>query len=126
MGIAWKFAAGVPALIFSFVGFAWWIAPDFVSAKLGMPLLNEVGLSTQIGDLGSFFFTLGGCILIGLATGNRIWLYPSIMLLTFAIAGRSIAWLFHSAALPVEMIAVELAGVIVLHQTSRDLAKRRG
>ncbi len=125
MGIAWKLAAGVPALLFICVGLAWWIVPGFISAQLGMPLLNGVGLSTQIGDLASFFLTLGSCILIGLASGNRVWLYPSIMLLSFATVGRILAWLIHGATLTVEMIAVEWITIAVLILVSREMAKQK-
>ncbi len=125
MNTVLKFVAGAPALIFVSIGLGWWVAPGFVSAQLGMPVLTEVGLSTQIGDLGSFFLTLGACILMGLATSQRVWLMPAIMLLAFAIGGRFIAWLFHDAALPLAMIGVEVSVVVVLLLTFRTMAKHQ-
>ena len=38
-------------------------------------LLEGVGLSTQIGDLGSFFITVGAMTLIGAITTTRHWFY---------------------------------------------------
>jgi hypothetical protein len=40
-----------------------------------MPLLEGAGLSTQIGDLGSFFITVGAMTLIGAITTTRHWFY---------------------------------------------------
>lgn len=105
------------------IGVGWWVAPGFVGAQLGMTLLSGAGLSTQIGDLASFFLTLGACILIGLATGKRVWLYPPIILLGLAIAGRVIAWLFHDAELLIEAIAVEAGATVLLLFAAKELAK---
>ncbi len=124
MAAALKIAAGLPALLFTLLGVAWWIAPDVAGAQLGMTLLDSVGLSSQIADLASFFLTLGSCALIGLATGDRLWIYPSILLLGFAICGRLIAWAFHDAALAVEMIAVEAVVISLLLLVARELGKQ--
>jgi len=123
MVTALKMAAGVAALIFIGVGFAWWLAPAFVGAQLGMKLQSGVGLSTQIGDIASFFFTLGACTLIAVLTGNRTWLWPSIMLLAFAVAGRVIAWSFYGAVLTIEIIALEISVIGLLLMTVRSLGK---
>lgn len=123
MGAALRITAGVPALVFMFVGLSWWIAPEFAGTLLGMELLGGVGLSTQIADLASFFLTLGFAILFGLVSGSRVWLYPPIMLLGLAIVGRLIAWASHDAALAVGMIAVEATVVGVLLLTVWSLGK---
>ncbi len=117
--------AGVPATLFVLIGLAWWVAPEFVGAQLGMPMLEGVGASTQVGDLGSFFLTLGSCVLIGLGTGNRVWFYPSIMLLGLASFGRVLAWLFHDAALAYDMIAVEVVSIAALFFVSGKLTEPR-
>jgi hypothetical protein len=105
-----------PSLLFLAMGIGLLGAPAFVSPKLGMPVLSGVGLSTQIADMASFFLTLGCCMAIGLATGNRTWLLPPIMLLGFAAVGRVLAWLLHDAALAWDMILVEavVAGLMGL------------
>ena len=121
MDIALKVAAGLPAVGFVLLGLSWWIVPDFASAQLGMTLLGWIGLSSQIGDVASFFLTLGACILIGIATGNRFWLYPAILLLALATLGRLLAWACHDAALATQMIAVEWIVLAILFFTSRRL-----
>ena len=125
MGVTSKIVAGIPALLFIFVGLAWWFAPELVTDQLGMELQSGAGLSTQIGDLASFFFTLGGCWLIGLVTGNRVWLFPPIMLLAFAIVGRIIAWLLHGAALTTGIVALETGLIVSLLVISLKIAKRK-
>ncbi len=124
VNLALKVLAGLPALVFIMVGLAWWIAPQFVGTQFRMDLLGGAGLSTQIADLAAFFLTLGGTILIGLASGNRVWLYPPIMLLAFAIVGRLIAWLVHGADLTIDMIAVEAVVIAILVSNVRAAAKQ--
>ena len=122
MDIALKVAAGLPAIAFVLLGLSWWVVPDLASAQLGMTLLDGVGLSSQIGDVASFFLVLGACILLGIFTSNHFWLYPAIMLLTLATVGRIVAWAVHGAALATQMIAVEWLVLAILFFTSRRLA----
>lgn len=121
LNITLKVLAGIPAIAFVLLGLAWWIVPDVAADQLGMNLLSDLGLSSQIGDVASFFLTLGACILIGIITNNRIWLYPAIMLLTLATIGRFIAWFFHDAAFATQMIAVEWVVLAILLFASRQL-----
>lgn len=123
MTTALKTAAGLPAFAFILLGLGWWIVPGIASAQLGMDLLGGIGLSSQIGDVGAFFLTLGACILIGISTGNRFWLYPAIMLLALATLGRLAAWAFHDAALATRMIAVEWVVLAVLVLLCRRLER---
>lgn len=118
-----QIALAVPAVTFVFVGLAWWAVPDFAGEQLGMDLLAGAGLSTQIADLASFFLTLGVCMLVGVATSRRVWFYPPILLLGFAMAGRFIAWLFHGADLTAEMIVVEGIVIVLLFVASRSIAR---
>lgn len=118
-----QIAVGLPALAFVVLGAAWWAVPDFAGKQLGMNLLSGAGLSTQIADLASFFLTLGICMLMGLATGRRLWLYPAVMLLGIAIIGRLIAWLLHGADLTIGMIGVELVVIALLLAASRTMKR---
>lgn len=115
----------MPALGFVLVGLVWWVAPESAGTLLGMELLSGAGLSTQIADLAAFFLALGGTILIGLFSANRVWLYPPIMLLGFAILGRLIAWLFHGAVLALGMIAVEAVVIAILLFNLKTFAKQK-
>lgn len=121
MNTVLRIVVGISAVLFASIGVGWWLAPTAVGEQFGMMLLEGRGLSTQIGDLASFFLTLGSCILIGLRTGERIWFYPAIMLLSLAAVSRTIAWVFHDAALAYDMIAVELILSAVLYWVSGTL-----
>ena len=77
--------AGFFGAFFLLMGLRWIIDPSSAAASLSMPLLDGAGLSTQIGDVGSFFITIGVMTLIGVIKKQRHWLYaPSMLLLTAA------------------------------------------
>ena len=103
-----RLVVAVPGIFFVVTGLRWVVAPAGVAPEFGMPVLEGVGLSTQIGDLGAFFVACGLFVLIGLVTQKRSWFYASTMLLGFAALFRVLAWLFHGAAFTPDMIAVEL------------------
>ena len=52
-------------IMFVFNGLNWYINPAAAAEGLGMPLLQGGGLSTQLGDLSSFFLVLGLFVLAG-------------------------------------------------------------
>jgi hypothetical protein len=115
-------AVGAPAAVFLVVGAAWWLAPAFIAPKFGVTLQDGVGLSTQVGNLGAFFLTLGGCMATALVTGNRLWFRPALMLVGGTAFGRIIAWAVHGAAFASDMVAVEvLVAVLLVFSISADL-----
>ena len=103
-----RLVVAVPGIFFVVTGLRWVVAPAGVAPEFGMPVLEGVGLSTQIGDIGAFFVAGGLFVLIGLVTQKRSWFYASTMLVGFAALFRVLAWLFHGAAFTPDMIAVEL------------------
>jgi uncharacterized membrane protein len=103
-----RLVVALPGLFFVVTGLRWVVAPAGVAPEFGMPVLEGVGLSTQIGDLGAFFIALGLFVLIGVVTQKRTWFYASAMLLGFAAVFRVLAWLFQGASFTPDMIAVEL------------------
>ena len=86
-----RLVVALPGIFFVVTGLRWVVAPAGVAPEFGMPVLEGVGLSTQIGDLGAFFVALGLFILIGLVTQKRTWFYASAMLLGFAALFRVLA-----------------------------------
>lgn len=122
MNKLWKIAASIFAGLFVAMGLIWLLAPGFIAAQMRMDLLTGDGLSTQIGDLASFFLTLGGSIAIALITMRSVWLYPPVMLLTFAAAGRLLAWGLHGAGLAIDMILFEIAVATLLLVVARKMS----
>ena len=114
MNVYLRVAVALPAILFIVMGVRWVVAPAGIAAELGMPLLQGVGLSTQIGDLGSFFFAGGVLVLIGVITQKRPWFYAPALLLGCTALFRTLAWLLHGATFALDMIAVEIILVCLL------------
>lgn len=116
-----KIVLVIIAASFLSIGLVWLIEPGFVAGQLGMPLLTALGLSTQIGDLASFFLTLGTCVCVALFTKSAVWLYPPAMLVGFAAVGRIMAWAFYGAVFAVDMILVEVVLTAILLYAAKHL-----
>lgn len=115
-----RIIAGFLGLLFFISGLQWIISPAEIADSLGMPLLTGLGLSTQIGDLGSFFITVGAMTLIGAYTRNDHWFFAPSMLLLVAALYRIFSTLFYDAAFATEQIAVEIiVGLFLLYTSSR-------
>jgi hypothetical protein len=119
-----RVVTSLPGILFIAMGVGWVIDPASAAASVGMPLVEGVGRSTQIGDLGAFFLTMGLLILAGVTTLKRIWFYPPMMLLGLAATFRIIAWLVHDAALAVSMIAVEIIVTTLLYVSTIRLCEK--
>ena len=103
-----RIVAGLGGILFFLNGLQWIISPANVAASLGMPLLEGVGLSTQIGDLGSFFITVGAMTLIGAITTTRHWFYAPSMLLLVAALYRTLSTILYGAPFVMSAIIVEV------------------
>ena len=99
---------GLIGVLFFGVGLQWILDPSTAAESLGMPLLQDVGLSTQIGDLGSFFITLGSMTLIGVYTKKQYWFLAPAMLLLVAAFYRSMSTVFYDATFATPQILVEV------------------
>ncbi|MDA9877503.1 hypothetical protein N9D20_01655 [bacterium] len=117
-----KVVVALTAVLFASIGLRWLVAPEGVAAEAGMTLMEGLGLSSQIGDLGGFFLSLAIFILLALTTGRRTWYYPPIILLGLTAIMRTMAWIFHGASLAVDMIAVEVIVCAILYIGSLRLA----
>ena len=109
----------LPAVLFIVVGVRWLVAPAGVAPEFGLTLETGLGLSSQVGDMASFFLTLGFCMLLGLVTGQRPWFYVGAMILLLAAIGRTLAWLLHDAALAPQIGLEFVVGVLLLIAAQR-------
>lgn len=112
----------LPAILFVATGVRWLVDPAGSATQLGLAPDVGLGLSSQVGDLSSFFLTLGICMLAAVVTGRRTWYYPPMLLLSLAAVGRLVAWLVHDAALARQII-VEILVAILLLVASRRLPR---
>ncbi|MDB4043503.1 hypothetical protein N9507_04675 [Gammaproteobacteria bacterium] len=115
-----RIVAGLVGILFFLNGLQWIISPANVAESLGMPLLEGVGLSTQIGDLGSFFITVGAMTLIGAITTTRHWFYAPSMLLLVAAVYRTLSTLLYGAPFVMSAIVVEIVvGLFLIFVSSK-------
>ncbi len=107
-------------ILFLVSGLRWIIDPAGAADALGMELLEGLGRSSQVGDMGAFFLAVAAMILVGVITLQRHWFYvPALMLLCAALL-RILAWLLHDAALAGQFIVLEfVVGCLLLWTASR-------
>ena len=118
--MALRVVAAIIGVFFLIQGINWIVIPAAAAEALGMPLLDGLGRSTQIGDTASFFLTLGTMSLLGAARSNPQWLRAGAMLLGWAAIARMLAWLLHDAAFAGIFIGVEIVfGTALLFVASR-------
>ena len=115
-----RVVAGLLGTLFLINGLQWIIAPANIAAQLGMPLLEGVGLSTKIGDMGSFFITVGAMTLIGALSQTRHWFYAPSMLLLVAALFRTLSTAIYGAPFVLPAIFVEISvGLFLIFAGSR-------
>lgn len=111
--------AGLVGLFFVISGVRWIFDPAGAAAGLGMPLLDGIGLSTQIGDMGSFFFAGGLLTLIGVWKQKSEWLIAPALLIGTAAVFRVLATVVQGADLAVPMIVAEIVMTAILVVAAR-------
>ena len=118
-----KIPAAIVALAMGISAVNWLVNPAGAAQSLGMALLQDLGLSSQVGDFSAFFVGTTVFCLLGLIRNNPTWLYSAALMLGLAAVFRTTAWLFHGATLASALIAVEivLAGLVLL--SARLMAK---
>jgi hypothetical protein len=110
----------LPAVLFVVIGLRWITDPTGAASALGMTLLDGVGRSSQIGDVGALFLSMGSMMLLALITARRSWFYAPALMLSLVAVLRILAWLVHGAALALDMIVVEvLVASLLIFAASR-------
>jgi len=113
-------AVGVLFLV-NFLG--WIFDPASAAVGLGMPLLDGVGRSTQIGDISSFFLAISALSLVGALREKPGPLRAAALLLGGAAVLRVLAWLAHGAAFTPGFIAAEVLAASVLLVTASQFSR---
>jgi hypothetical protein len=104
-----RIATTIVGAIFFLQGLGWLVDPARAAAGLGMPLLDGLARSTQVGDLSIFFLMAGLTILVGSRPSRARLLYVPAGLIGGTAITRTLAWAFHDAAFATFFIAVEVA-----------------
>ena len=89
--MAFRILGGLLGAFFFLQGLGWILDAQGAAEGLGMPLLDGIARSTQVGDLTGFFLCLGGFGLWGAYQQSPTWLLASGFLLFGAAVGRTLA-----------------------------------
>ena len=109
-----RFLATIPAFLFIASGLNWVINPESAADAIGMPLLDGIARSSQIGDTGAFFMGCGLMMVLGLIRKEKIWLQAPAIIIALAIIYRTLATLLHGAPFAGTFVAIEAISVILL------------
>ena len=109
-----KFLVLVPGLMMLSNAVMFVLSPADVAGDLGMPLLEGIGLSTQLADLGAFFTFSALLIFYGVLNLKGEYLRITALLLGLAAILRVIAWGVNDAAFATDLIVAEIVLVIWL------------
>jgi hypothetical protein len=119
-----RLVVAVLGAFFALQGIGWLVLPGSAAESLGMPLLDGVGRSTQIGDFASFFLTAGIAMVVGSRPGRAALLYFPAALVGGAAVTRTLAWLLHDADFAALFIVVEVLTGLVLYRAAGRLDAR--
>jgi len=115
MGSRLRLAIVLLGMLFALMGLRWLVDPAGAASGLGMPLLDGLARSTQVGDLSSFFLVAGTTMVLGSRPGRARLLYVPAGLIGGAALTRTLAWMLHGADFALLFITVEVAvGVTLL------------
>ena len=108
MSLITKFLSSIPAIVFLIIGVFWVLQPGIMAENFGMVLSSGLGLSSQIGDLGSYFVSSALMIFYGIYTNNTHWFYPPILIMLLTALFRTLSTYLHDAPFAADMIGSEI------------------
>lgn len=104
----YRIIPGLVATLLATTAVSWLFDPAAAAAGLGMPYLDGIGRSTQVGDFSAFFVFLVIMCATGAITENGHYLRSASLLLLLAAVFRTSAWAFYGAELATTFIVAEL------------------
>lgn len=115
MSLITKFLSSIPAVVFLIIGVFWVLQPGIMAENFGMVLSSGLGLSSQIGDLGSYFVSSALMIFYGIYTNNTHWFYPPILIMLLTALFRTLSTFLHDAPFAADMIGSEIlfSGILI-------------
>ncbi len=113
--------AGLVGLLAMILGLRWLFDPAAAAAAAGMPLLEGIARSSQIGDLGALLLVSGGFTLVGIVRRQPQLLYTPLFLLGTTAIFRVLAAVFSGAAFATTLIGIEIVLCIVIFTAQRQL-----
>ncbi|WOF74193.1 hypothetical protein QMT40_001840 [Parvibaculaceae bacterium PLY_AMNH_Bact1] len=109
-----RILAALPGLAMGINAFMWVTNPAAAAESLGMPLLEGLARSTQVGDFTAFFFACSVMAFLAAWKQNATWAYGAAFILGGAAVFRTLAWAMHGAEFATVFIAVEAVLTLML------------
>jgi hypothetical protein len=110
---------------FLLIGLMWIASPYNAAAIFGIYSFAEgIGLSSQLGDTGSYFLSLGIMMIAAVYTQRSIWFYAPSLILAITALYRVLSWMLHDASFATQFIVVEIFIVLLLLYTSKRISEK--
>ena len=109
-----RILAGLVGLLMGVTALGWLTDPASAAQSLGMPLLEGIGRSTQIGDFSAFFIGITIFCVLGIVKQQSPWIISAAIILGLAAIMRTLAWAVHGAAFATVPITVEVVTTVLL------------
>jgi hypothetical protein len=104
----YRLLATLPGFLMGMNAVGWLTNPEETAKSLGMPLLEGICRTTQIGDLGALFVGVTILVFWGAFRSQAHWLYSAALFLGCAAVIRTIAALAHGTTMAPQIIVPEV------------------
>jgi len=112
----------LPGVFFLLTGYQWLVSPETAADALMMPLLDGMGRSSQMSDIGGLFLGMGLVIIGAVVTRKGDWLMPVSIILTCIGIFRLLAFALQDATLIPQMVVIEIVLSVWFAIASRKLS----
>lgn len=117
-----RIVLAISASLFSFLGIAFWAAPQEAARRFGLSASDTSGVVNLRADLGGLFLGLGVLCAVGAWTRKRGVLWSASVVLAAVLVGRALGWIAHgSAAFGAAEFAIESIALLASWSTLRGL-----
>jgi hypothetical protein len=106
--VVYRVIAGLIGAIMTVTAISWIFDPSAAAASLGMPYLDGLARSTQLGDFTAFFVFTAVMCWLGAITQQGHYLQSAGLLLFLAAVFRTLAWAIYGATFATDFIVFEV------------------
>ena len=119
MKVVFRILSLLISAFFLVLGFGWIVDPGTAAEAAEMTLLTGLAASTQIGDIGGLFLSVGSFVAFGQLPGRSHWFLASAFILATVAVMRSIAWGLGYADFAIPAVVVEVVFAVILTAAAR-------
>ncbi|MDO9337871.1 MAG: arylsulfatase [Caulobacter sp.] len=115
--IAARLLLGVVGVLALVIASRFWLAPAEAAAQFALEPRGVAGLGTIRADMAAFFAACGGLSLIAAVRRESRWLWPVLLILSLALAGRTLNLLLTGGGpgvIPPMVVEAVLIGITLL------------